>query len=145
MRSEKTIWRFWAIASVLIGIAWALMAFSIASDYSPFPAGLAVFLIGSYLIIAVICLLAARFQIYELRADAALWERNDARIRKWTQAIFGASFVAGALEKGSKLLPGRGGPDSPLSFLFLMVFNFCVGIYFIRHAFKIRQTGAMND
>ena len=86
MRSEKTIWWFWASLLALIGILWAFLGFSVVRQHGPGLPGEVRFWIGSYCVIAIIACLAARFQIYELRVDDELRKRNDARIRKWSHA-----------------------------------------------------------
>ncbi len=139
MRSEKTIWRFWATALVLLGIVFASLGISGARSYTRFPHGLILLLAGLYLMLAIVILLAARFQIYELRAEEDRWARNDARIRKWGSAALGSWFILGALLVCKRLIPSEADGHSLTSTFVEVAFYLYLGFRFIRYSLRINR------
>jgi hypothetical protein len=145
MREESKTWRFWGILLGLLGILWAWMAILIVRDDGPGIHRKIWLLVGSYFLITIVVFLGARFQISELRANDEHWKRIDARIRKWTQAVFGGMLVADALEAGTRISPGQSQGRSLLSIVLWMALYFCLGIYLVWGAFRTKRVKTVSD
>jgi hypothetical protein len=117
----------------------------LSSADSPPPTGLVFFLVGSYCVIAFVCLLAARFQIYELHADEVRWERNNSRIRKWAFAALGVNFFVNALMESSKLLTGSMGRYSPVDTVLGVAACLFIGVLSIRKAFGSKDIKTISQ